>query len=152
MRVKISYKVYPHDRDALPRDPAWHISTRFRNVGTVGTRSRAIRGSTSDGRVGCSASEGRYAPARPALHMRVNISKPCKSLAIDYGFFDHKTAYQRPRTRTTTRTIREAGGSKQESHPVKIPIHMRFTYSFKEMLARVVPRVVPNADPIDRSL
>src|SRR5271166_6110555 len=40
--------------------------------------------------------------------------------SIDYGFFDHKTAYQRPRTRTTTRTrtIREAGGSKQESHPV----------------------------------
>jgi hypothetical protein len=24
--------------------------------------------------------------------------------SIDYGFFDHKTAYQRPRTRTTTRT------------------------------------------------
>src|SRR5271165_5883156 len=67
MRVNIRYKVYPNDRDALPRDPAWHISTRFRNVGTVGTRSRAIRGSTSDGRVGCSASEGRYAPARPAL-------------------------------------------------------------------------------------
>jgi hypothetical protein len=66
-RVNIRYKVYPHDRDALPRDPAWHISTRFRNVGTVGTRSRAIRGSTSDDRVGCSASEGRYAPARPAL-------------------------------------------------------------------------------------
>ena len=40
--------------------------------------------------------------------------------SIDYGFFDHKTAYQRPRTRTTTRTIREAEGSKQESHPVKI--------------------------------
>src|SRR5271165_1639012 len=25
--------------------------------------------------------------------------------SIDYGFFDHRTAYQRPRTRTTTRTI-----------------------------------------------
>src|SRR5271165_6292910 len=61
--------------------------------------------------------------ARHATPMRVNIRKPCKSLAIDYGFFDHKTAYQRPRTRTTTRprTIREAGGSKQESHLVKIP-------------------------------
>src|SRR5271165_4217902 len=58
MRVKISYKVYPHDRDALPRDPAWHISTRFRNVGTVGTRSRAIRGSTSDDRVGCQRLRG----------------------------------------------------------------------------------------------
>src|SRR5271165_6777846 len=81
--------------------------------------------------------------ARHATPMRVNIRRPCKSLAIDYGFFDNKTAYQRPRTRTRTRTrtIREAGGSKQESHPVKIPIHMRFTYSFKEMLARVVPRV-----------
>ena len=29
---------------------------------------RAIRGSTSDDRIGCSASDGRCAPARPALH------------------------------------------------------------------------------------
>src|SRR5271165_3939655 len=28
--------------------------------------------------------------------------------SIDYGLFDHKAAYQRPRTRTTTRTIRGA--------------------------------------------
>ena len=34
-----------------------------------GTRSR-IRGSTSDDRVGCSASDGRCAPARPALQRR----------------------------------------------------------------------------------
>ena len=40
----------------------------------VGTRSRAIRGSTSDDRVGCSASEGRYAPARPALHVSPRLS------------------------------------------------------------------------------
>src|SRR5271166_4104408 len=73
-RVNIRYKVYPRGRNALPRDPAWHISTRFRNVGTVGTRSRAIRGSTSDDRVGCSASEGRYAPARPALHVSPRLS------------------------------------------------------------------------------
>jgi hypothetical protein len=33
----------------------------------VGTRSGAIRSSTSDDRVGCSASDGRCAPARPAL-------------------------------------------------------------------------------------
>ena len=40
--------------------------TRFRNV-WQGTRSRAIPGSTSDDRVGCRASDGRCAPARPAL-------------------------------------------------------------------------------------
>ena len=33
----------------------------------VGTRSRSIRDSTSDDRVGRSASDGRYAPTRPAL-------------------------------------------------------------------------------------
>ena len=44
-------------------------STRFRTYGAVGTRSRAIRVSTSDDRVGCSASHGRCAPARPALHV-----------------------------------------------------------------------------------
>src|SRR5271166_5171051 len=73
MRVNIRYKVYPNDRDALPRDPAWHISTRFRNVGTVGTRSRAIRVSTSDDRVGCSASDGLCTPARPALHVSTRL-------------------------------------------------------------------------------
>src|SRR5271165_1640166 len=72
---------------------------------------------------------------------RAQKSRP----AIDYGFFDHKTAYQRPRTRTTTRTIREAEGSKTGKPSSKNPL---FTYSFKEVLARVVP----NADPIDRSL
>jgi hypothetical protein len=44
----------------------------FATCGTVGTRSRASRGSTSDNRVGCSASDGRCAPARPAL----NVSTP----------------------------------------------------------------------------
>jgi hypothetical protein len=39
------------------------------HIGTVGTRSRAIRGSTFDARVACSASDGRCAPARPALHV-----------------------------------------------------------------------------------
>src|SRR5271166_1300209 len=67
------------------RAPAWHISTRFRNVGTVGTRSRAIRGSTSDDRVGCSASEGRYAPARPAWHVSPRLSPflPCALASAD---------------------------------------------------------------------
>jgi hypothetical protein len=85
MRVNIRYKVYPNGGDALPRDPAWHISTRFRNVGTVGTRSRAIRGSTSDDRVGCSASEGRYTPARPALHVSPRLSPflPCALACAD---------------------------------------------------------------------
>jgi hypothetical protein len=42
-----------------------------RLVGTRSwTRSRAIRGSSSDDRVGCSASDGRCAPARPALQRR----------------------------------------------------------------------------------
>src|SRR5271165_1436332 len=59
---------------------------------------------------------------------RAQKSRP----AIDYGFFDHKTAYQRPRTRTTTRTrtIREAGGSKQESHPVKNHSYSVYQRSF----------------------
>jgi hypothetical protein len=35
----------------------------------VGTRSRAIRRSTSDGDVRCSASDGRCTPARPARHV-----------------------------------------------------------------------------------
>jgi len=45
-----------------------HFVPFFATCGTVGTRSRAIRGSTSDDRVGCGASDGRCAPARPALH------------------------------------------------------------------------------------
>src|SRR6202011_5620271 len=62
------------------------------------------------------------------------------SLTVRLRLFDHKTAYPRPRTRTTTRTrtIREAGGSKLESHPVKSSIHIQFTYGFKEMLGRVL--------------
>src|SRR5271165_2395372 len=85
MRVNISYKVYPNGGDAFRADAAWHISTRFRNVGTVGTRSRAIRGSTSDDRVGCSASEGRYGPARPALHVSPRLSPflPCALASAD---------------------------------------------------------------------
>ena len=47
-------------REGTPRHP--RLVRRL-----VGTRSRAIRGSTSDDRVGCSASDGRCAPARPAL-------------------------------------------------------------------------------------
>ena len=57
------------------------------NVGTVGTRSRAIRGSSSDDRVGCRASEGRYAPARPlqALHVSPRLSPflPCALASAD---------------------------------------------------------------------
>ena len=53
--------------------PAWRISTRFRNVWPVGTRSRAMRGSSSDDRVGCSASDGRCVPARPALHVSTRL-------------------------------------------------------------------------------
>jgi hypothetical protein len=42
----------------------------FATCGTVGTRSRAIRGSTPNDRVGCNSSDGRCAPARPALQRR----------------------------------------------------------------------------------
>jgi hypothetical protein len=45
----------------------------FATCGTVGTRSRAIRGSRCDDRVGCSASDGRCAPARPALHVSTRL-------------------------------------------------------------------------------
>src|SRR5271166_6804953 len=43
----------------------------------VGTRSRAIRGSMSNDRVGCSASDGRCAPARPALHVSTRLCRFC---------------------------------------------------------------------------
>ncbi len=39
----------------------------------VGTRSRAIRGSTIDSRVRCTASDGRCIPARPALHVSTRL-------------------------------------------------------------------------------
>src|SRR5208337_2605662 len=45
-----------------------HFDAFFATRGMVGTRSREIRGSTSDDRVGCSASDGRCTSARPALH------------------------------------------------------------------------------------
>ena len=53
--------------------------------GTVGTRSRAIRGSTSDDRVGCSASDGRCAPARPALYVSKRLLPflPCALASAD---------------------------------------------------------------------
>ncbi len=41
--------------------------------GVVGTRSRAIRVSTTDGRVRCTASDGRCVPARPALHVSTRL-------------------------------------------------------------------------------
>ena len=53
--------------------------------GRVGTRSRAIRGSASDDRVGCSASDGRCAPARPALHGSTGLLPflPCALASAD---------------------------------------------------------------------
>ena len=68
------------------RDPAWRTFRRvFATCGTVGTRSRAIRGSTSDDRVGCSASDGRCAPARPALHVSTGLLPflPCALASAD---------------------------------------------------------------------
>ena len=57
----------------------------FATRGTVGTRSRAIRGSTSDDRVGCSASDSRCAPARPALDVSTRLLPflPCALASID---------------------------------------------------------------------
>ena len=49
----------------------------FATCGTVGTRSRAIRGSTSDDRVGCSASDGRCTPARPRSMSRRVFCRFC---------------------------------------------------------------------------
>ena len=50
-----------------------------------GTRSRAIRGSTSDNRIGCSASDGRCAPARPALDVSTRLLSflPCALASAD---------------------------------------------------------------------
>ena len=57
----------------------------FATCGTVGTRSRAIRSGTSDDRVGCSASDGRCAPARPALHGSTRLLPllPCALASAD---------------------------------------------------------------------
>ena len=57
----------------------------FATCGTVGTRSRAIRGSTSDDRVGCSASDARCAPARPALDVSTRLLPflPCAFTSAD---------------------------------------------------------------------
>ena len=50
------------------RNPACPFRRVFATCGTG-----AIRGSTSDDRVGCSASEGRCAPARPALYVSTRL-------------------------------------------------------------------------------
>ena len=46
------------------------VSTRSRATVLVGTRSRLIRLSTSDGHVRCTACGGSGTPARPASHVR----------------------------------------------------------------------------------
>src|ERR1700730_12019308 len=43
--------------------------TRSRATAQVGTRSRLIRGSTCDGHLRCTTSDGRGTPARPALQV-----------------------------------------------------------------------------------
>ena len=70
-------------RDGLPervpyRGWAFYRATGIARLGhgacgVVGTRSRAIRGSTIDGRVRCSASDRRCVPARPALHVSTRL-------------------------------------------------------------------------------
>src|SRR5271167_1628971 len=64
----------------------------FATCGTVGTRSRAIRGSSPDDRVGCSASDGRCAPARPALHVSTRLCRFCHArsrVPIVFGPFHY---------------------------------------------------------------
>src|SRR5271157_4394760 len=64
----------------------------FATCGTVGTRSRAIRGSMSDDRVGCSASDGRCAPARPALYVSTRLCRFCHArsrVPIVFGPFHY---------------------------------------------------------------
>src|SRR5271157_1812502 len=70
---------------AIRRGPFRRV---FATCGTVGTRSRAIRGSTSDDRVGCSSSDGRCAPARPALHVSTRLLPflPCALPSADRPF------------------------------------------------------------------
>ena len=65
------------------RSPA--VRRVLATCGTVGRRSRAIRGSTSDDRVGCSASDGRCAPARPALYVSKRLLPflPCALASAD---------------------------------------------------------------------
>ena len=67
---------------AIRRGPFRRV---FATCGTVGTRSRAIRGSTSDDRVGCSASDARCAPARPALDVSTGLLPflPCALASAD---------------------------------------------------------------------
>ena len=40
MRVNIRNKVWPHGRDALPRDPAWHVHKREQTPYPLYTRER----------------------------------------------------------------------------------------------------------------
>jgi hypothetical protein len=66
-------------------DGDFHPTVGAHSQAHVGTRSRAIRGSTSDDRVGCSASDGRCAPARPALHVSTRLLPflPCALASAD---------------------------------------------------------------------
>src|SRR5208282_2074388 len=54
-------------------DGDFHPTVGAHSQAHVGTRSRAIRGSSSDDRVGCSACDRRCAPARLALHVSTRL-------------------------------------------------------------------------------
>src|SRR5271165_6626740 len=70
--LDMKYPIEPTSRRRSPGVVA-HFDAFFATRGTVGTRSRAIRGSTSDDRVGGSASDGRCIPARPVLHVSTRL-------------------------------------------------------------------------------
>ena len=62
--------------------------TRSRTTVQVGTRSRLVRGSTSDVHVWRTASDGRCTPARPALHLwnaSVNVLRRTRRNAHTIG-------------------------------------------------------------------
>ena len=71
--------------DVVARSGVAQFDAFSQRVARVGTRSRTIRGSTSDDRVGCSASDGRCAPARPALHVSTRLLPflPCALASAD---------------------------------------------------------------------
>src|SRR5271165_1900615 len=70
--LDMKYPIEPTSRRRSPGVVA-HFDAFFATRGTVGTRSRAIRDSTSMIVSGCSASDGRCAPARPALHVSTRL-------------------------------------------------------------------------------
>ncbi len=123
----------------------------FATCGTVGTRSRAIRGSTSDDRVGCSASDGRCAPARPALHVHADASFAVSALRAREGRLYSALSMIAPSVNVLRRTRRKPSTIKGAAPDVVIgqstavragarPYRRRRTGSVLSLLQCVIPR------------